>query len=139
MKSNLDKKLIGSLSLADVIHFAIAVLVFAAISWIYFYPNDVNGDALQQHDVMQGLANSQEVNAFEEQTGEKVKTYSDPTAYRINVSAARGTADARLVVQRQRDRRFRQSQPGCQFLCCDRHGFHLNSIVCGLVNLVNII
>ncbi len=71
MKSNLDKKLIGSLPLADVIHFAIAVLVFAAISWIYFYPNDVNGDALQQHDVMQGAANSQEAKAFQEQTGEK--------------------------------------------------------------------
>ena len=71
MKSNLDKKLIGSLSLADVIHFAIAVLVFAAISWIYFYPNDVNGDALQQHDIMQGAANSQEVQTFEQQTGEK--------------------------------------------------------------------
>ena len=71
MKSNLDKKLIGSLSLADVIHFAIAVLVFAAIAWVYFYPNDVNGDVLQQHDVMQGAANSQEVQTFENQTGEK--------------------------------------------------------------------
>ena len=71
MKSNLDKKLIGSLSLADVIHFVIAVLVFAAIAWVYFYPNDVNGDILQQHDVMQGAANSQEVQTFENQTGEK--------------------------------------------------------------------
>ena len=59
MKSNLDKKLMGSLSLADVIHFVIAVIIFAAISWIYFYPNDVNGDVLQQNDVMQGAANSQ--------------------------------------------------------------------------------
>ena len=71
MKSNLDKKLIGSLSLGDVIHFVIAVIVFAAISWIYFYPNDVNGDVLQQNDVMQGLANGQETKAMLEQTGEK--------------------------------------------------------------------
>ena len=71
MKSNLDKKLVGSLSLADVIHFAIAVLVFAAISWIYFYPNDMNGDVLQQNDIMQGIANSQEINTYEAQTGEK--------------------------------------------------------------------
>ena len=71
MKSNLDKNLIGSLSLADVIHFVIAVITFAAISWIYFYPNDVNGDVLQQHDVMQGAANGQETKAFQEQTGEK--------------------------------------------------------------------
>ena len=71
MKSNLDKKLIGSLSLGDVIHFAIAVVVFAVIAWLYFYPNDVNGDVLQQHDVMQGTANGQEIVAFEQQTGEK--------------------------------------------------------------------
>ena len=71
MKNSLDKKLIGSVSLGDVIHFVIAVIVFAAISWIYFYPNDVNGDVLQQHDVMQGAANSQEINSFEAKTGEK--------------------------------------------------------------------
>lgn len=71
MKSNLDKKLVGSLSLADVLHFVIAVIVFAAISWIYFYPNVMNGDALQQHDMMQGYANSQEISSFEQQTGEK--------------------------------------------------------------------
>ena len=71
MKNNLDKKLIGSLSLGDVIHFLIAVVAMAAISWIYFYPNDVNGDILQQNDIMQGMANSQEVNAYEQQTGEK--------------------------------------------------------------------
>ena len=71
MKSNLDKKLVGSLSLADVIHFAIAVIIFAAISWIYFYPNDVNGDVLQQHDVMQGAANSQEMAIFNNETGEQ--------------------------------------------------------------------
>ena len=71
MKSNLDKKLIGSLSLGDVIHFVIAVITFAAISWIYFYPNDVNGDVLQQNDVMQGAANGQETKVMLEQTGEK--------------------------------------------------------------------
>ena len=59
MKSNLDKKLIGSLSLADVIHFVIAVITFAVIAWVYFYPNDVNGDVLRQHDIMKGTANGQ--------------------------------------------------------------------------------
>ena len=71
MKNSLDKKLIGSVSLADVVHFVIAVVVFAAISWIYFYPNDVNGDVLQQHDVMQGAANSQEMAIFNNETGEQ--------------------------------------------------------------------
>ncbi len=71
MKPDLEKKLIGSISLADVIHFVIAVLFFAVISWVYFYPNDVNGDVLQQNDIMQGVANNQEINTFEAQTGEK--------------------------------------------------------------------
>ena len=71
MDKKLDKKLIGSLSLADVIHFVIAVIVFAAVSWIYFYPNDVTGDVLQQNDTMQGLANGQEIKVMQEQTGEK--------------------------------------------------------------------
>ena len=71
MSNNLDKKLIGSLSLADLVHFVIAIVVFAAIAWIYFYPNDIKGDVLQQHDIMQGIANSQEVNSYEAQTGEK--------------------------------------------------------------------
>ena len=71
MKNSLDKKLIGSVSLGDVVHFVVAVVVFAAISWIYFYPNDVNGDVLQQHDVMQGAANSQEMAIFNNETGEQ--------------------------------------------------------------------
>ncbi len=71
MKNSLDKKLIGSVSLGDVVHFVVAVVVFAAISWIYFYPNDVNGDVLQQHDVMQGVANSQEMAIFNNETGEQ--------------------------------------------------------------------
>ena len=71
MDKKLDKKLIGSMSLADVIHFVIAVIVFVAVSWIYFYPNDVNGDVLQQNDTMQGLANGQEIKVMQEQTGEK--------------------------------------------------------------------
>jgi len=71
MNEKLDKKLVGSLSLGDVIHFVIAVVVFAAVSWIYFYPNDVNGDVLQQNDTMQGIANGQEIKVMQEQTGEK--------------------------------------------------------------------
>ena len=37
-----------------------SILIFIAISWIYFYPNDVHGDVMQQGDVMQGMANGQE-------------------------------------------------------------------------------
>lgn len=71
-KKALDKRLVGSLTLGDVARFVIAVIVFAAISWIYFYPNDVNGDVLRQNDTMQGIANGQEAKVWAEQhDGEK--------------------------------------------------------------------
>ena len=71
MDSNkLDKTLFGRVTLRSVVNFAIAVITFAAISWIYFYPNDVRGDVLQQSDVMQGAANGQEAKAFTAATGE---------------------------------------------------------------------
>lgn len=70
MENTEEKKMLGLVSLRQVITFALAVLTFAVISWIYFYPNDVSGDVLQQHDIMQGIANGQEAKAFHEQTGE---------------------------------------------------------------------
>lgn len=66
----MDKKLFGSVSLRSVINFVIAVVAFAAISWIFFYPNDVNGDALHQSDVIQGMANGQEILVHASNTGE---------------------------------------------------------------------
>lgn len=65
-----DKTLLGNINLRQVLSFVVAVVIFAAISWIYFYPNDVNGDVLQQHDVMQGIANGQEAKAFKDATGD---------------------------------------------------------------------
>lgn len=66
----MDKKLFGEVSLRSVINFVIAVVAFAAISWIFFYPNDVNGDALHQSDVIQGMANGQEILVHASNTGE---------------------------------------------------------------------
>ena len=62
----LDKQLIGTLSVRSVVTFVISILAFAAISWIYFYPSDVQGDVLQQNDVLQGAANGQEAKVFNE-------------------------------------------------------------------------
>lgn len=70
MKSTLDTKIIGTVTLRSVMHFTIAVVTFAAISWAFFYPGDVQGDVLKQHDVLQGIANGQEGVQFEQQTGE---------------------------------------------------------------------
>ncbi len=62
----LDKQLIGSLTVRRVVTFVLSILVFAAISWIYFYPSDTKGYVLQQNDVMQGKANGQEAKVYNE-------------------------------------------------------------------------
>ena len=67
METNiLDKRLIGTMTVRSVVTFVISILAFATISWIYFYPNDVNGDVLQQNDVLQGAANGQEAKLYNE-------------------------------------------------------------------------
>lgn len=66
----MDKKIFGIVTVRSIVHAIIAVITFAAISWAFFYPNDVNGDVLHQHDVLQGTANGQEGVEYERQTGE---------------------------------------------------------------------
>jgi hypothetical protein len=70
MEQKTDKTIFGFVKLRALITFAIAVVTFAFISWIYFYPNDVNGDVLQQSDVMQGAANGHEGLMYAQKTGE---------------------------------------------------------------------
>ena len=65
-KNVLDKKLIGTTTVRSVVTFVLSILAFAAISWIYFYPSDVDGYVLQQNDVMQGAANGQEAKVYNE-------------------------------------------------------------------------
>lgn len=48
-----------------------AVVLMAAIAFVYFYPDDVEGNVLSQHDTRQGIANGQEVKAFTQATGEE--------------------------------------------------------------------
>lgn len=50
--------------------FAILVTAFLALlAVMFFFPDDVEGRVLQQHDIMQGLANGQEGKAYHEATG----------------------------------------------------------------------
>lgn len=64
-------------NLKDFIHnrqtlgFLFSIVVFAIISIAFFYPDNFEGNDLRQHDMLQGMANGQEVTAFEEATGEK--------------------------------------------------------------------
>lgn len=47
-----------------------AVAAIAAIAIAFFAPDIFEGRTLQQHDIRQGIANGQEVQLFEQQTGE---------------------------------------------------------------------
>ena len=57
-------------SLHNVMGIALSVVAMAVIAWLFFYPADVRGDRLQQHDVMQGIAIGHEGVVHEQQTGE---------------------------------------------------------------------
>ena len=65
-----EKTQTGARSLRSALYIVLSVIVMAVVAWIMFYPSDVNGDVLQQHDVMQGVANGQEGVLHEQQTGE---------------------------------------------------------------------
>ena len=76
-KNLLDKQLIGTVTVRSVVTFVLAILAFAAISWIYFYPSVGNGYVLQQHDVMQGKANGQEAKEYQEEHNGEVTRWTN--------------------------------------------------------------
>ena len=47
----------------------VSIAVMAIISLAFFYPDTIDGNTLQQHDVQQGIANGEEARAFAEATG----------------------------------------------------------------------
>ena len=51
--------------------FFAAIAVMVLISFLYFYPDAMQGNELRQYDTLQGAANGQEVKAYQEATGEK--------------------------------------------------------------------
>lgn len=55
------------------IYSILSALVLAAVSFLFFFPDDIEGNVLQQHDTMQGIANGQEGIAFTEATGETTR------------------------------------------------------------------
>lgn len=46
-----------------------SVIIMALVAVIYFYPDDVSGNTLSQHDMQQGAANGHEIAEYAEQTG----------------------------------------------------------------------
>lgn len=53
--------------------YILATAFLAVVAIIFFYPDDVQGNVLQQHDIMQGLANGQEGKAYHEATGKTTR------------------------------------------------------------------
>ena len=51
----------------------VSVAIMAIISIAFFYPDTIDGNTLQQHDVQQGIANGEEARAFAEATGETTR------------------------------------------------------------------
>lgn len=57
----------------NVVYTVLAALLLAVVAFLFFYPDDVEGNVLRQHDIMQGLANGQEGKLFHEETGETTR------------------------------------------------------------------
>lgn len=55
------------------IYSVLAALFLAVVAFLFFFPDDIEGNVLQQHDTMQGIANGQEGKLFHEQTGESTR------------------------------------------------------------------
>ena len=51
------------------IYSCIAALLLAVTALLFFAPDDLQGNVLQQHDIMQGLANGHETQQYEAETG----------------------------------------------------------------------
>lgn len=48
----------------------LAALLLAVVALLFFFPDALEGRVLQQHDIMQGLANGHEVEQYQAETGE---------------------------------------------------------------------
>ena len=57
----------------NYIYSIMAALLLAVVAFLFFFPDDIEGNVLRQHDTMQGIANGQEGKAFYEATGETTR------------------------------------------------------------------
>ena len=55
----------------NILYSCLAVILLLLVALLFFAPADFQGKVLQQADIQQGLANGQEVQLYEAQTGEK--------------------------------------------------------------------
>lgn len=57
----------------NYLYYILATAFLALVAIVFFYPDDIEGNVLQQHDTMQGIANGQEGKAFHEETGQTTR------------------------------------------------------------------
>lgn len=57
----------------NCIYAVASALFLAVVALLFFFPDDVRGNVLQQSDMQQGIANGQEGKLFHEQTGETTR------------------------------------------------------------------
>ena len=57
----------------NTVYSILAVVILLLTAFIFFAPDDIEGNVLQQHDIQQGIANGQEGKAFTEATGETTR------------------------------------------------------------------
>ena len=69
--ANITDRVISWFERPRVWGFFLSVAIMALIALSFFYPDNIDGNTLQQPDMVQGAANGQEGVAFEEATGEK--------------------------------------------------------------------
>ena len=50
-----------------------SIVIMAVVAMVFFFPDSVEGNVLQQYDTRQGIANGQEAKAFTEATGEDTR------------------------------------------------------------------
>ncbi len=63
-----------NLKLSDkTLYSLLTVALLALTAFLFFCPDDIEGNVLQQHDIQQGIANGQEGKAFHEATGETTR------------------------------------------------------------------
>ena len=63
-------KVIQLLKKHDILYIIFAIAIMATVALLYFFPDDIQGNVLQQPDTRQGLAVGHEAKMFEETTGE---------------------------------------------------------------------
>ncbi len=69
--TSLSQKIKEIISNRQFYGFFISLAAIALISFLYFYPDVVQGNELRQYDMQQGAANGQEVKEYFQETGER--------------------------------------------------------------------